>query len=63
MITQQSQSRKSHNIRYQQKYAYQLQQSDKARHIKHTPLHNIIYANAKSSVFKEQYDQCGNSTE
>ena len=45
------------------KYAYQLQQSHKARHIKHTPLHTIIYANAKSSVFTEQYDQCGNSTE
>ena len=24
---------------------------------------NIIYANAKSSVFTEQYDQRGNSTE
>ena len=29
----------------------------------HTPLHNTIYANAKSSVFTEQYDRCGNSTE
>jgi len=35
---------------------------DLARHIRHTPLHTIIYANAKSSVFTEQYDQCGNST-
>ena len=26
-------------------------------------VHTIIYANAKSSVFTEQYDQCGNSTE
>jgi len=33
---------------------YQLQQSDKARHTKPTPLHTIIYANAKSSVFTEQ---------
>ena len=48
---------------YQQKYAYQLQQSDQARHIKHTPLRTIIYANSKSSVFTEQYDQCGNSAE
>jgi len=63
MRTQQSQSRKQYNSQYQQKYAYQLQQSDKARHIKHTPLHTIIYANAKLSVFTEQYDQCGNSTE
>jgi len=30
--------------------------------IKHTPLHTIIYANAKSSVFTEQNDRCGNST-
>jgi len=30
---------------------------------KHTPLHTIIYANAKYSVFTEQYDQCGNATE
>ena len=63
MRMQQSQSRKHHNSQYQQKYAYQLQQSDKACHIKHTPLHNIIYDNAKSTVFTQQYDQCGNSTE
>ena len=69
MGTQQSQSRKHHNSQYQQKHAYQPQQSKKARHIKHThththtPLHNTIYANAKSSVFTEQNDQCGNSTE
>jgi len=54
---------KHHNSQYQQKYAYQLQQSDTARHITHTPLHTIIYANAKSPVFTEQYNQCGNSTE
>jgi len=63
MRTQQSQSRKHHNSQYQQKYTYQLQQSNKAHHITHTPLHTIINANAKSSVFTEQYDQCGNSTE
>jgi len=63
MRTQQSQSRKDHKTQYQQKYASQLQQSDKARHTKQTPLHTIIYANAKSSVFTEEYDQCGNSTE
>jgi len=28
-----------------------------------TPLHTIIYINAKSSIFTEQYNQCGNSTE
>jgi hypothetical protein len=43
-----------HNSQYQQKYAYQMQQSDKACHTKHTPLHTIIYAYAKSSVFAEQ---------
>jgi len=54
---------KDHNRQDQQKYANQLQQSDKARHKKHTPIHNIIYANAKYSAFTEQYDQCGDSTE
>ena len=52
-----------YSVELPQKYAYQLQQSDKARHIKHTPLHIIIYANSKSSIFTEQYDQCGNPTE
>jgi len=41
MRTQQSQSRKDHNGQYQQKYAYQLHQSDKARHTKHTLLNTI----------------------
>jgi len=57
------QSQIHNNSQYQQKCAYQLQQSDKARHIKHTPLSTIIYTNVKYSVFTEQDDQRGNSTE
>ena len=46
----------------QLKYTYQLQQGDKTHHTKHTTTHRIDTLIAKTSVFTEQDDRCGNSS-
>ena len=46
----------------QLKYAYQLQQSDKTHHTKHTTTHRKSTLIAKKSVFTEQDYRCGNSS-
>ena len=43
-------------------YIYQLQQGDKTHQTKHTTTNRKNYTNAKSSVFAEQDDRCGNSS-
>ena len=45
---------------YQLKYTYQLQQGDKKHHTKHTTTHRKGTLIAKTSVFTEQDDRCGN---
>ena len=44
----------------QLKYTYQLQQGDKTHHTKHTTTHRKVTLIAKTSVFTEQDDRCGN---
>ena len=44
------------------KYTYQLQQGDKTHHTKHTTTHRKGTLIAKTSVFTEQDDRCGNSS-
>ena len=46
----------------QLKYTYQLQQGDKTHHAKHTTTHRKGTLIAKTSVFTEQDDRCGNSS-
>ena len=46
----------------QLKYTYQLQQGDKTHHTKHTTTHRKSTLIAKTSVFTEQDDRCGNSS-
>ena len=46
----------------QLKYTYQLQQGDKTHHTKHTTTHRKVTLIAKTSVFTEQDDRCGNSS-
>ena len=46
----------------QLKYTYQLQQGDKTHHTKHTTTHRKGTLIAKTSVFTEQDDRCGNSS-
>ena len=41
---------------------YQLQQGDKTHHTKHTTTHRKVTLIAKTSVFTEQDDRCGNSS-
>jgi len=46
----------------QLKYTYQSQQGDKTHHTKHTTTHRKGTLIAKTSVFTEQNDRCGNSS-
>ena len=46
----------------QLKYTYQLQQGDKIHHTKHTTTYRKGTLIAKTSVFTEQDDRCGNSS-
>ena len=46
----------------QLKYTHQLQQGDKTHHTKHTTTHRKGTLIAKTSVFTEQDDRCGNSS-
>ena len=43
-------------------FLYQLQQGDKTHHTKHTTTHHKGTLVAKTSVFTEQDDRCGNSS-
>ena len=43
-------------------YTYQLQQGDKTHNTKHTNTHRKGTPIAKTSVFTEQDDRCGNSS-
>ena len=47
---------------HQLKYTYQLQQGDKTHHTKHTTTHRNSTLIAKTCVFTEQDDRCGNSS-
>ena len=46
----------------QLQYTHQLQQGDKTHHTKHTTTHHKGTLIAKTSVFTEQDDRCGNSS-
>ena len=50
------------NGQNQLKYTYQLQQGDKTHHTKHTTTRRKGTLIAKTSVFTEQDDRCGNSS-